>query len=124
MSEHLENASDVSVILQIEDPEGVEAIDEIAAVEGVSACFVGRADLAVAYGVYDLDAPEVTSAVESVIKACATRGVPVATFVPKMEDARAWFERGVNMVAVASEHKPMQEYFSKGSVSSVKVGDE
>lgn len=120
MPQHLENSKSVAVILQIEDPEGVDNIEEIAAVPGVAACFIGRADLAVAYGATDMNAPEVENAVEKVMNACAAAGVPVATFVPKMEDATAWFERGVSVIAVASEHKPMQDYFSKAAAAAVK----
>lgn len=118
MPQHLENAKQIAVVLQIEDPEGVENIEEIAAVPGVAACFIGRADLAVAYGATDLNAPEVETAVARIMEACKTNNMPVATFVPKMEDARAWFERGVQIIAVASEHKPMQDYFSKSAAEA------
>lgn len=120
MAQHLENSKNVSVILQIEDPEGVDNINEIAAIPGVTACFIGRADLAVAYGTGDLNAPEVEQAVEKVMSACKANGVPAATFVPTMQDARAWFDRGVPVVAVASEHKPMQDYFSKAAAAAAK----
>jgi len=120
MAQHLENSKNVAVILQIEDPEGVENINEIAAVPGITACFIGRADLAVAYGTGDLNAPEVDQAVEAVLQACRANGVPTATFVPRMEDVPAWFKRGVPMIAVASEHKPMQDYFSRKATDAAK----
>ena len=120
MAQHLENAKDVAVILQIEDPEGVDHIGEIAAVPGVAACFIGRADLAVAYGANELNGPEVERAAETIMAACRACALPVATFVPRMEDARAWFERGATVIAVASEHKPMQDYFSRSAIDDAK----
>ena len=49
----------MSLICQIEEPAGVEAAAGIAAVDGVDALFVGRADLAVASGRDDFFGPEV-----------------------------------------------------------------
>jgi 2-keto-3-deoxy-L-rhamnonate aldolase RhmA len=48
MAEHLRSHdAAVSVVCQIEDPEAVDHVDEIAAVSGVDCLFIGRADLAV-----------------------------------------------------------------------------
>lgn len=120
MKDHLANASDIAVVVQIEDPEGVDAADAIAAVPGIASCFIGRADLAVAYGVNDLDAAETDAAVAKVIDACARHGVAASTFVPDMKDVGSWLARGVKVIAVASEHKPMQDYFSSAAVASAK----
>lgn len=122
MAQHLENARSVAVIVQIEDPEGIDAIEEIATVPGIASCFVGRADLAVAYGTTELDDPAVDAAVERVLSACRAHGVPVSTFVPDMAAAGPWFARGVRMIAVGSEHKPMQAFFSPAAVDAAKGG--
>jgi len=54
LAEHLATARDeVSLICQIEDPDGVVNHADIAAVEGVDALFIGRADLAVSHGLND-----------------------------------------------------------------------
>lgn len=58
--EHLHTArSECALICQIEDPEGVVNHADIAAVEGVDALFIGRADLAVSHGLEDFFAPDV-----------------------------------------------------------------
>lgn len=116
MRQHVENARRVVVVVQIEDPEGVEAARAIAAVDGVDACFVGVADLAVAYGVYDPSHPQVEAAIDAVLAACDGRAAAVASFAPDMARARALVQRGVTMVAIASEHKAMQDWFAKGIV--------
>ena len=60
------------LMLQIEDPEAVEAADEIAAVEGVDLLFVGPADLSIAYGVpLQVTHPLIEKAIERVAAACA-----------------------------------------------------
>jgi len=122
MGRHLRNAKGVSVVVQIEDPEAVGNVEAIAAVPGVSAMFVGRADLAVAYGDNDLSAPSVNAALRKVMAAGKTNNVPVATFAATMDDARAFFEMGVGIMAVASEHKPIQDYFGKAAVAAAKGG--
>ena len=45
------------VIAQIEDPEALDEIDAIVAVDGIDALFIGRGDLAVALGAKSNDAP-------------------------------------------------------------------
>ena len=120
MAEHLAASTEVFVVLQIEDPEGVEAVEEIAALPGIGALFVGRADLAAAYGATSLDAPEVGAAYDRVAAACAEARIPLATFVPSMADAPAWFDRRAQLVAVASEHAAMQTFFSPGAVAEAK----
>jgi len=121
MSAHLEASRTPVIVPQIEDPDAVENIEEIAAVPGITALFVGPADLAVAYGVNDLKAPQVVEAVDHVVKVAKENGVPVASFAPSMGDASALFARGLSIVAVASEHKPMQEFFALEPVEKAKA---
>lgn len=120
MAQHIENAKKTAVIVQIEDPEGVDNVQDIAAVPGIASCFVGRADLAVAYGVNDLSAPIVSEAVAKVLAACADKPVAVSTFAPDMGQVKGFVDQGVSMVAVASEHKPMQDFFSVAAVGAAK----
>ena len=121
MTEHLAASSDIVIVPQIEDPLAIRNIESIAAVEGISALFVGPADLAVAYGVNDLAAPRVTEAVDHVVAVAGKAGVPVASFAPTMPEARALFARGIRVVAVASEHKPIQDFFAPAAITAAKL---
>ena len=118
MKQHLQNAKNVIVVAQIEDPEGVDNASAIAAVDGIDACFVGVADLAVAYEVYDLKADKVQAAIDTVVSACADKAMSVSSFAPDMAGVKALTDRGVTMVAVGSEHKAMQDWFSKAAVDA------
>jgi len=120
MAEHLRASRAVCVVPQIEDPEGVDAAEGVAAAPGVDAVFIGRADLAVAYGAAGMDAPEVERAVDRVLAACRAAGRPAATFVASMDQAAAWFARGVQIVAVASEHAAVRAYFSVAAIGAAK----
>lgn len=63
------------VIVQIEEPEVVPHIDEIAAIPGVDVLFVGPGDLSLGYGKpAQFDAPEVNSVVRAVGEACRRHG--------------------------------------------------
>ncbi len=92
------------VILQIEDPEAIDCIDDIAAVPGVDALFVGRADLTVAYGAQSQDDARVVAAVEKVCDAGGKHGRPVGMFLARVEDAPAWHARGACLFLLGSDH--------------------
>lgn len=99
-----ESAQETLVIAQIEEPEGVDAVAEIAGVAGIDALFVGPSDLSVAYGVAGADSPEVVAAYEATGRACRAHGKGFATWVAGAETAAALRERGVSMFFAASEH--------------------
>jgi staphyloferrin B biosynthesis citrate synthase len=91
------------VIAQIEDPEALDDIDAIAAVDGIDALFIGRGDLAVALGAKSSDAPEVRSAVERIGAAARAAGKPVCVFVAGQSEA-AWLrDKGATAFVVASD---------------------
>jgi 2-keto-3-deoxy-L-rhamnonate aldolase RhmA len=91
------------VVLQIEDPEAVDAIDDIAEVPGVDALFVGRVDLTVAYGADSQDDPRVVAAVEKVCAAASRHGRKVGMFLARIEDAPMWRARGASLFLLGSD---------------------
>jgi len=105
MADHLATSSaNTTVIAQIEDPEAVDAIDEIAAVPGIDALFVGRADLTVAYGASSQDDPKVIAAVEKICAAGRRHGRPVGMFVARAEDVPLWRQHGASLFLLESDH--------------------
>lgn len=92
------------LIVQVESRAGVEALDDILAVEGVDAVFIGPADLAAdmgypgRYGV-----PEVQAVIEDCHARIAAAGKAggVLTFDP--EQARAYLAAGVAFVGVGAD---------------------
>lgn len=76
-TEYVENANgSFTTIAQIESQEGLRNVEEIAAVEGINALFVGPADLAGALGVFgEDDPPERADAMDRVVEAAATADV-------------------------------------------------
>jgi len=104
MAEHIELHDDgVSVVCQIEDPEAVERVDEIAAVQGVDCLFIGRADLAVSYQAESLDDARIERAIDQTVEAGHAAGITVGMFLPDANTARRYTERGVRFFILGSD---------------------
>lgn len=102
LAEHRVAANDeVTLICQIEDREGVEHFTEIAAVEGVDALFVGRADVTVSYGLDDFAAPEIAAICGEVLGA---EGASTGLYCGPREDADPWRAKGASFVVAGSDH--------------------
>jgi 2-keto-3-deoxy-L-rhamnonate aldolase RhmA len=97
------NDATVTVIAQIEDPEALDEIDAIAAVDGIDALFIGRGDLTCAMGAAKNDAPEVRDAVDRIAEAAKKAGKPVAVFVGGLPEATWLKERGATAFVVSSD---------------------
>ena len=105
MAQHLAgSAARTVVVVQIEDPEAIDAIDEIAAVEGIDALFVGRVDLTVAYGATSQDDPRVVAAVEAVCAAGVRHGRRVGMFLARVGDVPEWTAKGASLFLLGSDH--------------------
>lgn len=68
--------------LMIEDKEGVDNIEEILSVNGVSMVYIGKMDMAFSYGVSftplaGIDDPIIEDAITKVCAECKKRGIPV-----------------------------------------------
>ena len=93
----------VTVIGMIEDPEAIEGITEIVAVDGIDGFFIGRGDLAVALRESSIDAPVVQAATEKIIRAARSAGKPVCVMVSSAAEANAFKALGASAFLVASD---------------------
>jgi 2-dehydro-3-deoxyglucarate aldolase len=94
----------IVVTVQIESRRAVESIDEICAVEGVDAVFIGPSDLAANYGcIGQADHAEVQAAMRHVIARAKAAGKPIGILAAVEADARRYMEMGVTMIAVGSD---------------------
>jgi len=97
------SATETVVIAQIEEPEGVDAVDAIAATEGIDGLFVGPADLAVSLGKTDAAAPEVRAAMGRVGEAARRHGKACMTFAPDTDSAAELKGLGITTFFIGSE---------------------
>jgi len=109
MADVLAQDDQTIVMAQIEEPEGVEACEEIAAIEGIDALFAGPADLTVGYGHRDQDNPDLPKALARVGAACSEAGKGCVSWVPNAQVAEQWSSFGMTAFVVASEHTWMRQ---------------
>ncbi|MBA3597129.1 MAG: 2-dehydro-3-deoxyglucarate aldolase [Methylibium sp.] len=94
----------ICVMAQIESREGLAAVAEIAAVDGIDCVFIGPSDLAAGLGHLGNAAhPEVQAAIASVIDAARAYSKAVGILAPVEADARRYMEMGVSFVGVGSD---------------------
>jgi 2-dehydro-3-deoxyglucarate aldolase len=94
----------IAVVVQIESKAGVDAVDEIAAVEGVDALFVGPSDLAATHG--HLGNPnhrDVQLVIERILAAATKHNKAAGILAPLEIDAKRYLNLGFSMVAVGSD---------------------
>lgn len=88
-----------AVLVMCEDREAVAAIDELVAVPGTDAVFVGPLDLSASMGhVGQSDHPEVRAAVRAVLDSAARAGKAGSLMAGSPEQAREWLDAGAAMV--------------------------
>jgi staphyloferrin B biosynthesis citrate synthase len=103
--DHLAASSARSVLVgQIEDVEALEAIVEIAAVDGIDALFIGMIDLTIALGCTSPDEAKVVLACDHIIATCVAAGRPVGLFTPRTSDVAAWQAKGAQLFLLGSDH--------------------
>jgi 2-keto-3-deoxy-L-rhamnonate aldolase RhmA len=100
----VETANDETVVIvMIESKEGVENIDDILAVEGVDAAFIGPYDLSGSYGIPGkTQDPIVRDACRRVIEACeqANKSVGLLVVRPTPEAIRQAVEDGFTLICL------------------------
>jgi 4-hydroxy-2-oxoheptanedioate aldolase len=93
----------------IETDEGISHLDEILAVDGVDAIFVGPADLAVSIGAPPSGDARVDSRIEGIGKRCGAHGVVAGIFCASTDAAVRWSSQGFKMLAVQSDVRLLRE---------------
>lgn len=94
----------VSLFVQIETADGVEAAAEIAAVDGVDGVFVGPSDLAASMGLLGQQThPDVVSAVHRAFDGVRSAGKPVGVNAFDPAVARSYLDAGATFVLVGAD---------------------
>ncbi|MET3176682.1 UNVERIFIED_ORG: 4-hydroxy-2-oxoheptanedioate aldolase [Arthrobacter sp. UYCu721] len=94
----------VSVTVQIESTAAVEAVEEIVAVEGVDAIFLGPSDLAASMGVLgQQEHAQVRGAVEHCLGAARAAGKPAGVNAFNPATARSYLAAGAAFVLVGAD---------------------
>lgn len=95
---------EMCVLVQIESRQAADALESIAAVEGVDGVFIGPSDLAAGLGFLGQSRhPEVRTAIEALCRRAGEAGTPIGILAPVEADAQAFFDMGFTFIAVASD---------------------
>ncbi|KAI9172044.1 Cysteine and histidine-rich domain-containing protein [Paramyrothecium foliicola] len=107
-TEYLQQANDALLtMVQIETQEALEAVDEIAAVDGIDVLFIGPFDLGNNIGYPILNgavAPELKDAIKKILTAARKAGKKCGIYASSGEQAREFKEQGFDMMNVATDH--------------------
>jgi 2-keto-3-deoxy-L-rhamnonate aldolase RhmA len=91
--------NDLLVMVQVETPKGVQAISEIAAIEGIDAIFLGPMDLSCSIGKMGLfDDQEVIDLIREAEEAVRDSGCLLAGFRSPGRDLKDMFDAGYSLV--------------------------
>jgi 2-keto-3-deoxy-L-rhamnonate aldolase RhmA len=109
MAHHVANEdARVAAIVMIEDAQAVAEIDDIVAVEGVDAVFIGCADLAVSLGQTSVDSPGIREMAGHVCRSAARTGRAVMAPAPTPAQAQWLIELGVTALVVGSDQSMLR----------------
>jgi 2-keto-3-deoxy-L-rhamnonate aldolase RhmA len=97
------------VVCQIESVAAVENAARIAAVPGVGAVFIGRADLALSMGLQDAQDPRVLEATQGVIRAALAAGTAVGMFVGSNAEREKYRALGVSWFVQGSDQSLLRQ---------------
>jgi 4-hydroxy-2-oxoheptanedioate aldolase len=101
-----------AIFAMIETRRGVEAIDEIAAVEGIAGLHIGPVDLGLAVGVGgNFTAPAFLDAVARVVESGHGRAIPVTMHAVAPRDARRWVSAGFDELVLTADIELMRSAF-------------
>jgi 4-hydroxy-2-oxoheptanedioate aldolase len=96
----LDPRGDLLAVIQIESKKAVENIEEIAAVPGVGAIFIGPSDLSISYGVPgQRDHAEVAAGMKKVLEVCKRRNIPCG-LTTGAESVEQYLKEGYSFVTV------------------------
>ena len=98
----------VCAIAMIEDPEALDHIDAIAAVDGIHGFFIGRGDLTVALGAKSSADASVKDAVIRIIAAAKKVAKPVCVMVASAAEAKEFAGLGASAFIISSDQGQMR----------------
>jgi 2-keto-3-deoxy-L-rhamnonate aldolase RhmA len=117
---------EVLLIAQIETRRGVEAVEEIAAVEGIDVLWIGQADLTTSLEIPgQYSHPSFLGAVDRVAAACRAQGKPLGYLALGIEDGQSMLARGFRILAFGGDLWLYQQALRQGvtALRAVAGGD-
>ena len=123
MWDYIEQANEQTIlILQIEDVQALPHLDDILAVAGFDAAFIGPADLTASLNLLpDTRHPQVMENVETIATACQTAGVPLGIDAADLEHIGQMRELGLQIFTYGMDVSYLADGARETAVSARKV---
>jgi 4-hydroxy-2-oxoheptanedioate aldolase len=105
LAEYSATANDTIVgIAQIESPEALKHVDEIAAVDGIDVLFIGPADLSISLGIFGkFDHPLFLDGVKKTIDAAQKAGKASGILLANPDDYTKYYNMGMRVIACGGD---------------------
>lgn len=102
------------LVIGIESTAALERLDDLLAVPGVDAAFVGPNDLSIQLGVpRDYHHPRYLEAVERIHATCRAQGVPLVIHFFTFEMAEPWIAKGIRFILFGSDRQGIGDSMKK-----------
>ncbi len=122
MWQHIKERDEQTVVVaQIEDPQALDQIEAIAAVEGIDSLFIGRADLTSAFADQSKDPPAVRDAVEKICAAARKCRKPISVYIGGDTEATWLRSLGASMFVLSSDQGFLRAAAANGLASVRKA---
>ena len=91
-------------MVQIETPEALHHLDDIAAVDGVDVLFIGPADLTMSLGIFgQFDHPLFLDALKATVNAAQKAGKATGILLFNPDDVPAYYKMGIHVIACGAD---------------------
>ncbi|MEK7220162.1 MAG: aldolase/citrate lyase family protein, partial [candidate division NC10 bacterium] len=98
------------LIMQVETQKGMEHLDEILSVPGLSVAYLGPHDLSTSMGLPgEVDHPRVVQAIITFLRGCKRHRVTPGIWVDSIRDGRNWMRRGARFMTYGADFSMVQE---------------
>lgn len=98
------------VAVKVESAQGIENIEEIAAVPGLDAILIGPGDLSATMGIPgQMDHPRLEQAIERMLVACRQNGIAGGPHVGSAQAIRKWADRGATFMSYGMDGSMLME---------------
>lgn len=109
MQQCLSGAEGTLIIAQIESEAAVDSIEDILSVDGIDGIFIGRADLALSFGLDDPKHALVTRATEHAMKSARAAGKIAGIAVGNVTERDTYAALGANWIVVGSDQSLLRQ---------------
>lgn len=107
--EYVRKSNEETLIIPMaEDPEFFDNIDEILAVDGISAFLLGPSDLSLGLGIfetYNMENPEIKNRFQMLFQKAKEKGIPLMSPIapPTLDKAKSMVENGVRIMTLRND---------------------